>query len=110
MTNLRIFRTFKWSYKGDPFNVRFGGDNQLSLLSHDELQYEDESGYWQPVPVVEAEKPEHPKDAQEREHAEQMRKALNDIFKNSKVTTFEELLKESEKTTLEKLNMIRGCE
>ena len=95
---LRIYRTYSWGYKGDPFNMRFGDGNgsQLSLISHDELQVYSH-GVWEAVPVVEAEKPEHPKAKQQREEMERMTLEVKKIFENSKPTTWEELQKGNEK-------------
>ena len=80
--NLRIYRTFTWELACSPSEVRYGGDNPMQLVSHDELQYFDACGsaqppndsMWHPVKIVEAEKPESPKEKKRRERAEEMAK------------------------------------
>ena len=82
---LRIHRTFTWGYAGRMQDLRMGGDNQLTLIPHDELQYTNLHGInedWRPVPIVEAEKPEHPHDKEERERMEGITSAIRNVFKS----------------------------
>ena len=61
------------------------GGSQLSLIAHDELQYLPRGINvtdldWLPVPIVEAEKPEHPNAEKNRLHMEQIQIGIDQIF------------------------------
>ena len=91
--NLRIYRTWTWELAVPRSEVRFGGDNPMELVVHDQLQYFDSRGsfgppdesMWFPVPVVEAEKPEHPRDRKEREELKRFQVELQRRFDKVKV-------------------------
>lgn len=85
---LRIYRTFSWQCNLPTSQIRFGGDNPLTLVAHDELQacyhFGPGEDTWVPVEVVEMEKPEHPRDKKRREDLESATQGIRDIFKNAK--------------------------
>jgi hypothetical protein len=58
-------------------DVWIGSKPPLRLESCDELQAKTALGTWFPVPVVEAEKPEHPDALEAREHNEAIREAVH---------------------------------
>lgn len=75
---LRIYRTFTWELAIPQSEVRLGGRNPFKLVAHDELQYNNTGLMvdWAPVLVVEAEKPEHPHEAKDREFAKRQSEAI----------------------------------
>lgn len=76
MDLLRIYRTFNWKVINDG---NLGGEKYYDLAASEELQFFNEaSGDWSSVPIVEAEKPEHPKDKEQQERNERMKKAIDD--------------------------------
>lgn len=50
---LRILRKYKKELACSPLEVRYGGSNQMKLVSYDTLQYFDEvTSEWLNVPIV----------------------------------------------------------
>lgn len=71
MIKLRIYRTWDWVCTG----TRIGDPNPpYELVGHDKLQFcpvwEQGDETWADVPIVEAEKPEHPREARMRKDLE----------------------------------------
>jgi hypothetical protein len=68
---LRIHRSYEWKCTLPLSEIRFGGDNPLTLVSTDVLEYlVAECGrekVWEPVPIFEDPIPEHPRDAKLRQ-------------------------------------------
>jgi len=82
---LRIYRTFSWKCLLPSSEIRYGGKNPLTLVAHDELQFFHEaSGSWVAIPIVEAEKPEHPDDREQRKRNEEMSKAFDQSYSEIK--------------------------
>jgi len=68
--NLRIHRTFEWKCTLPLSEIKIGGDNPLTLVTTETLEYFDEGmGTWLPVPVVDDPIPENPRDKAMREQA-----------------------------------------
>lgn len=95
---LRIYRTWSWVLNCSPYEVRYGGDNPMKLVSSDVLQYFD-GEEWRDVEVVEEEKPEHPRKAEQRKEYEKMQKSWDKIFKDlpgdTKLENLAELIRKS---------------
>jgi len=67
---LRIYRTWRWVAAFEPM---IGQKVPLRLEPMDELQYQEHPfAEWKPVPIVDAEKPEHPDEAESRRQNEEM--------------------------------------
>jgi hypothetical protein len=63
---LRLYRTFEWVMDVPLSQAQIGGKNPYALKATDTLQQFDEAtGTWANVEVVEAEKPPHPHDARQ---------------------------------------------
>ena len=73
---LRIFRTWTWEPVNEGMHAMIGGKARFALRHHDQLQFLNRHGLWQPIEVVEAEKPEHPARKAEREENERWAKEL----------------------------------
>jgi hypothetical protein len=74
----RIFRTWEWrQVRVEAFGGRPG---PWHCVPKDELQTINASGEWEPVPIVEAEKPESPDVARERERAAALRRDFTIAF------------------------------
>lgn len=86
---LRIYRTYSWQLAIPFSQTVIGGSNPMELVAHDQLQYTENYGsvnvQWKPVPIVEAEKPEHPNDKRQREHFEKMQRNFKEISKDIKL-------------------------
>lgn len=76
---LRIFRTFEWVVAVPLSEVRLGGRNSMKLKHTDELQWRSVTGFgeWLAVPIVEADKPEHPDEKEARVRNEEMQAAVD---------------------------------
>jgi len=63
---VRIHRTWEWKCLVPLSEMMFGGDNPLTLVPTDTLEYCVASYgnlyVWEPIPLVEDPKPEHPRD------------------------------------------------
>lgn len=90
---LRIYRTFTWELAIPRSEVRLGGRNPFKLVAHDELQMLKESidagsishiFEWIPIAVEEAEKPEHPHEAKDRELAKRRSEAISKMIESGK--------------------------
>lgn len=72
---LRIYRTWRWV---TAVESTIGQKLPLQLESIDEIQYR---AYplveWKPVPIVEAEKPEHPADIESRKQNEEIKMVVD---------------------------------
>jgi len=67
---LRIHRSYEWKCTLPLSEIRFGGDNPVTLVSTDVLEYCVDGSHgatWEPVPIFEDPIPEHPRDAKLRE-------------------------------------------
>lgn len=93
MLKLRIFRSWTWELACSPMEVRYGGQNPMRMVSHDELQYFHPTEYklgmvsdgeWRPVEIVEGEKPKHPRDIEREKECTRISEGLKDVFKNAK--------------------------
>jgi hypothetical protein len=87
MPELRIFRRYTWELDCSPIEVCYGGSNPMKLVAYDELQYRGsgpQKDDWLPVPVVEAEKPLYPHDAQQQDNIRRQSEELRDIFAKAK--------------------------
>lgn len=73
--NLRIYRTFSWCNTSSLI-----GSLEYSLVGTDELQYRNHKEEWVPVPIVDAEKPEHPDAVKVREAGEEINKFIEDTL------------------------------
>lgn len=64
---LRIHRSWEWKCTLPLSEIRFGGDNPLSLVPTDTFEYLDtETSEWKPIETFEDPIPEHPRDAKLR--------------------------------------------
>ena len=75
---LRIKRRYEWVLDIPVSEIRFGGNNPLSLHHVDTLQYciHEE---WFDAPIVEEQIPEHPYTTRNREKQESIAKTLKNI-------------------------------
>jgi hypothetical protein len=77
--SLRIYRTWSWKIAVPASEIRYGGKNPMQLVAHDELQFFSEaSGEFAPIPIIEAEKPEHPDEKEDRKRNEEISRAMED--------------------------------
>ena len=76
---LRIFRTFDWVIAVPASEVLLGGRNPMKLKHADELQWRPVTGFgeWRTVPIVEADKPEHPDEKDARVRNEETQAAVD---------------------------------
>lgn len=90
---LRIYRTWNWELACSPFEVRYGGDNPMKLVSTDVLQYLAEDDIWRTVEVVEEEKPKHPKEKRQLEEYERWKKTIK--LSDNELTNLAELIRKA---------------
>jgi len=78
MINLRIYRTWEWGCTG----ALIGDPNPpYELVKHDKLQFSsiwDGHEIWEDVPIIEAERPEHPREAKIRKYIEETRNYMGE--------------------------------
>lgn len=77
---LRVYRTFDWVNQGYD-----GSCTEWALTSHDQLQFSFGIGHdWTDVPLVEAEKPMHPREIANERYRREIDDYLKDALKNGK--------------------------
>ena len=75
---IRIRRSYDWKCTLPLSEIRFGGDNPLTLVAKDNLEFfNEDADEWQPIPIVEDPIPEHPRDRKLREETESFIKGLD---------------------------------
>lgn len=79
---LRIYRTWRWVAAWVPM---IGQKVPMRLEPTDELQYRNHKNEWLPLPVVDAEKPEHPDEAESRRHNKEMQAAVDRLVADGKI-------------------------
>jgi hypothetical protein len=57
----------------------------MHLEATDELQYRNHKNEWLPLPIVEAEKPEHPDEIELRRQNEEMQAAVDRLLANGSI-------------------------